>query len=114
MPFMATLGWARVSTGDLGRRHRAAGGRGAWKIHVLPPEGSPYRERVRRFIARDEKLIQTATDPAGRRIGSCACCARRSRSSTTRSMRRAASSWRNRFLPRRVRDEILQRQMDIR
>src|SRR5512144_1260997 len=36
----------------------------AAKIHVLPREGSPYRERVRRFIARDEALIKTAIDPA--------------------------------------------------
>jgi short-subunit dehydrogenase len=35
----------------------------AAKIHVLPPEGSPYRERADRFIKRDNKLIKTAPDP---------------------------------------------------
>jgi NAD(P)-dependent dehydrogenase (short-subunit alcohol dehydrogenase family) len=35
----------------------------AAKIHKLPPEGSPYRERVVRFIARDEELIQTVPRP---------------------------------------------------
>ncbi len=35
----------------------------AAKIHVLPPEGSPYRERVIRFIKRDEDLIKTAPNP---------------------------------------------------
>ena len=36
----------------------------AAKIHTLPPVGSPYRERVRRFIAADEKLIKSAPDAA--------------------------------------------------
>jgi short-subunit dehydrogenase len=35
----------------------------AAKIHWLPPEGSPYRERVKRFIDRDNELIKTAPDP---------------------------------------------------
>jgi short-subunit dehydrogenase len=35
----------------------------AAKIHVLPPEGSPYRERAKRFIDRDNELIKTATTP---------------------------------------------------
>ena len=35
----------------------------AAKIHKLPPEGSPYRDRARRFIERDEELIKTAPDP---------------------------------------------------
>ncbi|MCU0597993.1 MAG: SDR family NAD(P)-dependent oxidoreductase [Desulfobacterales bacterium] len=35
----------------------------AAKIHKLPPEGSPYRERARRFIDRDNELIKTATTP---------------------------------------------------
>jgi len=35
----------------------------AAKIHKLPPEGSPYRERARRFIARDDELIKTAPNP---------------------------------------------------
>lgn len=35
----------------------------AAKIHFLPPEGSPYRERVKRFIDKDNELIKTAPDP---------------------------------------------------
>jgi short-subunit dehydrogenase len=35
----------------------------ASKIHVLPPEGSVYRERAGRFIDRDNELIKTATSP---------------------------------------------------
>ena len=35
----------------------------AAKIHKLPPEGSPYRDRARRFIEKDEELIKTAPDP---------------------------------------------------
>jgi len=35
----------------------------AAKIHVLPPEGSPYRQRVARFINKDEELIKTAPNP---------------------------------------------------
>ncbi len=42
----------------------------AAKIHVLPPAGSPYRERAGRFIDRDNELIKTATTPvqAAKRI----------------------------------------------
>jgi short-subunit dehydrogenase len=36
----------------------------AAKIHKLPPEGSPYRERAQRFINRDNELIKSATTPA--------------------------------------------------
>jgi len=36
----------------------------AQKIHKLPPEGSPYRDRVRRFIERDNELIRSAPNPA--------------------------------------------------
>jgi len=35
----------------------------AAKIHVLPPEGSPYRERAGRFIARDDDLVKTSPNP---------------------------------------------------
>ncbi len=35
----------------------------AAKIHTLPPEGSPYRERAKRFIDRDNELIKDATTP---------------------------------------------------
>jgi len=35
----------------------------AAKIHVLPPKGSPYRERAGRFIARDDDLVKTSPNP---------------------------------------------------
>jgi short-subunit dehydrogenase len=35
----------------------------AAKIHKLPPEGSPYRERAKRFIDRDNALVKTAPTP---------------------------------------------------
>ncbi|MEX2681422.1 MAG: SDR family NAD(P)-dependent oxidoreductase [Candidatus Sigynarchaeota archaeon] len=35
----------------------------AAKIHHLPPEGSPYRERARKFIERDKELVKTAPTP---------------------------------------------------
>ena len=87
----------------------------AAKIHTLPPEGSPYRERVRRFIARDEALITTAPDPAT------------AAEQILRVVRAPAPKLHNpidaksrvflalnRFLPKRLRDEMLLRQMDIR
>jgi short-subunit dehydrogenase len=42
----------------------------AAKIHKLPPEGSPYRERARRFITRDNEMIKDAPTPlqAARKI----------------------------------------------
>ena len=42
----------------------------AAKIHFLPPEGSPYRDRAKRFIDRDNELIKTAPTPefAAKRI----------------------------------------------
>ncbi|MBA3013304.1 MAG: SDR family NAD(P)-dependent oxidoreductase [Proteobacteria bacterium] len=35
----------------------------ASKIHHLPPQGSPYRDRAKRFIDRDNELIKDATTP---------------------------------------------------
>ncbi len=42
----------------------------ASKIHTLPPEDSPYRDRAKRFIDRDNELIKSATTPkaAAKRI----------------------------------------------
>lgn len=42
----------------------------AAKIHKLPPAGSPYRERAKRFIDRDNELVKTAPTPpeAARKI----------------------------------------------
>lgn len=86
----------------------------AAKIHVLPAEGSPYRERVRRFIARDEVLIQSALDPAA----AADEIVRIVREPDPRLHNALDSQSRlflalNRFLPQRLRDAILLRQMDI-
>ncbi len=87
----------------------------AAKIHVLPPEGSPYRERVGRFIARDEELIQSAIDPAAAadRITEVIRSAEPALFNALDAKSRFFMLL-NRFLPRRLRDEILLRQMDIR
>ncbi len=87
----------------------------AAKIHVLPPEGSPYRERVRRFIARDEELIVGALDPAAAADRIVAVV----RAPAPRLLNPLDAKSRlfmalNRHLPRRLRDELLLRQMDIR
>lgn len=87
----------------------------AAKIHTLPPQGSPYRERVRRFIARDEELIKSAIDPAtaaARIVAVVNASSPRLHNPIDAQSRLFLAL--NRFLPRRVRDEILLRQMDIR
>jgi len=86
----------------------------AAKIHVLPPEGSPYRDRVRRFIDRDNELIKQAPGPveAAEKI--------------VRILERPAPRIHNqvdsmstfflalnRFLPRFARDRILLNHMNI-
>ncbi len=87
----------------------------AAKIHTLPPEGSPYRERVRRFIARDDELIRSATDPgtAAERILRV-IRAPQPKLHNPVDARSRLFLLLNRFLPQRVRDEILLRQMNIR
>lgn len=86
----------------------------AAKIHVLPPEGSPYRERVRRFIARDEELIKTAVDPttAADRIVDVVRSPQPALCNTLDPKSRIFLLI-NRFLPQRVRDRMLLKQMDI-
>jgi NAD(P)-dependent dehydrogenase (short-subunit alcohol dehydrogenase family) len=87
----------------------------AAKIHTLPPEGSPYRERVRRFIARDEALIKGAPDPgaAAERILRVLRAPKPKPQNPIDAKSRVFLAL-NRVLPRRIRDEILLRQMDIR
>jgi len=87
----------------------------AAKIHTLPPEGSPYRERVRHFIARDEALIASAPDPAtaAERILRVLRAPKPKPQNPLDAKSRVFLAL-NRVLPRRVRDEILLRQMDIR
>jgi short-subunit dehydrogenase len=87
----------------------------AAKIHKLPREGSPYRERVKRFIHRDEELIKTAPTP--RRAA--AVIARIIESERPDICNQIDFKSRffiklNRFLPRAIRDRILLGQMDIR
>ncbi|CAG0958914.1 Putative oxidoreductase SadH [Burkholderiales bacterium] len=100
---VALIAPAQVSTGF------------AAKIHVLPPEGSPYRERARRFIERDEELIRTAPTPAeaAERIVRVLRTARPRLENTIDAKSRFFLAL-QRFLPQRLRDEILLRQMDIR
>jgi NAD(P)-dependent dehydrogenase (short-subunit alcohol dehydrogenase family) len=86
----------------------------AAKIHTLPPEGSPYRERVARFIRRDEELIRGAPDPAM----AAAEIVKVIRSPKLRLHNQVDPKSRffmklNRVLPRRLRDLVLLRQMDI-
>jgi short-subunit dehydrogenase len=86
----------------------------AAKIHKPPPEGSVYRDRVNRFIMRDRELIKNAPTPeqAARRIVKII----ESKKPGFRNQVDAASTfflWLNRYLPKRVRDMILLRHMDI-
>lgn len=86
----------------------------AAKIHKLPPEKSPYRERVRRFIIRDEELIKTATTPivAAKKIVKVI----KKRKPKLHNQVDFMSSFfliLNRFLPRFMRDAILLNHMDI-
>lgn len=83
-------------------------------IHVLPREGSPYRERVRRFIARDQELIKTAIGPSA----AADAIVRVVRSPHPKLQNPIDRQSRiflalNRFLPQRVRDRMLLDQMDI-
>lgn len=86
----------------------------AAKIHKLPPEGSPYRERARRFIEKDEELIKTAPTPemAAREIVKIV----KARNPALHNQLEPKSSFLlaiNRILPTRVKDEILLNYMDI-
>jgi len=86
----------------------------AAKIHQLPPEGSPYRERAKRFIDRDNELIRTATTPvqAARRIVKVI----RTRKPKFHNQVDFMSTFflgLNRVLPKWMRDIILVNHMDI-
>ncbi|HQP29897.1 MAG TPA: SDR family oxidoreductase [Deltaproteobacteria bacterium] len=86
----------------------------AAKIHQLPPEGSPYRERASRFIARDDVLIKTAPTPiqAAQRIVKAIKAPRVKLHSQVDFMSSVFLGL-NRFLPRAARDAILINYMDI-
>lgn len=87
----------------------------AAKIHQLPPEGSPYRQRARRFIDRDNELIKDATTPtqAARRIIKVL----KSDNPKLHNQVDFMSTFflfLNRNLPKSIRDRILLSHMDIR
>jgi short-subunit dehydrogenase len=86
----------------------------AAKIHVLPPEGSPYRERAGRFIDRDDELIKTAPDPlsAAEKIVKVLHSDRPSMFNQVDTMS-SVFLFLNKILPMRVRDSILINHMDI-
>jgi NAD(P)-dependent dehydrogenase (short-subunit alcohol dehydrogenase family) len=87
----------------------------AAKIHTLPPDGSPYRERVARFIRRDEELILGAPDADT----AAAEIVKVLRSPKLKLHNQVDAKSRffmrlNRILPGKLRDAVLLRQMDIR
>jgi NAD(P)-dependent dehydrogenase (short-subunit alcohol dehydrogenase family) len=87
----------------------------AAKIHTLPPDGSPYRERAARFIRRDEELILGAPDADT----AAAEIVKVLRSPKLKLHNQVDAKSRffmrlNRILPGKLRDAVLLRQMDIR
>jgi len=86
----------------------------AAKIHWLPPEGSPYRERVKRFIDRDNELIKTAPDPvkAARMIVKT-INKDKPRMYSQFAFRDTFFLFINKVLPRKIRDGILVNFMKI-
>jgi short-subunit dehydrogenase len=87
----------------------------AAKIHKLPPEGSPYRERAGRFIARDEEMIKTAPTP----VQAAAEVVKVIKARSPKLFNQVDLKSRvflsiNKVMPRAARDAILLRQMDIR
>jgi short-subunit dehydrogenase len=87
----------------------------AAKIHKLPPEGSPYRERADRFIKRDQELIKTATTPPQ----AAAAIVKVIKSKNPRlhnqfELKSKGFLMLNKVLPQRVKDRMLLREMDIR
>jgi short-subunit dehydrogenase len=86
----------------------------AAKIHKLPPEGSPYRERAGRFIRRDEELIKTApTPPQAAADIVRVITSKNPKLHNQIDLKSKVFMALNRMLPRRIRDAILLRQMDI-
>ena len=86
----------------------------AAKIHKLPPEGSPYRERAGRFIKKDEELIKTAPSPiaAAKKIVDII---NKDKFKGFYQVDFMSSFFLllNKFLPMRIRDGILLNHMDI-
>ncbi len=86
----------------------------AAKIHVLPPAGSPYRERAKRFIDRDNELIKTATTPvaAAKRIVKVIQSEKPKLHNQVDFMS-TFFLFLNWILPKKIRDAILVNHMDI-
>jgi short-subunit dehydrogenase len=86
----------------------------AAKVHKLPSEGSPYKDRVRRFIERDEELIKTAPNPiqAAERIVKV-LAQEKPRLHNQVDFMSTFFLVLNRYLPRPIRDRILLSHMDI-
>jgi len=86
----------------------------AAKIHVLPPEGSPYRERAGRFIHRDEELVKTAPNPleASQKIVKLIQADKMKLHNQVDFMS-TFFLFLNKYLPRSVRDAILLNHMNI-
>ena len=87
----------------------------AAKIHKLPPEGSPYRERAGRFIKKDEEMIKTAPTPpqAAARVLKVINAKNPKLFSQVDFKSRVFLSI-NKFLPQGIKDAMLLRTMDIR
>jgi len=86
----------------------------AAKIHKLPPESSPYRDRVKRFIDRDNELIKTAPTPEAA-AHTIVGIIRKDKPKFYNQLLFADSFLMklNRFLPKRVKDFILLGYMKI-
>ena len=86
----------------------------AAKIHVLPPDGSVYRDRARRFIERDDELIKTAPTPvaAAKKIVKIVEAKKPSVFNQIDFMSSFFLGL-NQFLPRSLRDAILVNHMHI-
>lgn len=86
----------------------------AAKIHSLPPEGSPYFQRARRFIERDNELIKSAPTPgyAAERIVKVVLSEKVPLFNQI-DFKSTFFLWINKFLPRRIKDAILVNYMNI-
>jgi short-subunit dehydrogenase len=87
----------------------------AAKIHRLPPEGSPYRERAGKFIKKDEELIKTApTPPQAAASVVKVINAKNPKLFNQVDFKSKVFLGINNFLPQPLKDAILLRTMDIR
>jgi len=86
----------------------------AAKIHKLPPEGSPYRQRAARFIDRDDELIKTApTPPQAAKKMARIIESDKPKLHNQVDFMSTFFLFLNKFLPRAIRDAILVNHMDI-